>query len=197
MRRHNWAASPLGDPGGWPQPLKVVAGIMLAANQPMFAVWGPEQAMIYNDAYSHILGGHHPSAVGRPFFEAWPELVDSVGPIVARCYGGEPTYMDDIELVLHRKGYAEEAHFSFFYAPVHDEAGRVGGFFCACTETTEQVRSNASSARPRPATVRSSTARSITPLSRPTSTARSPAGTKVPGGYSAGARRRCSGGPSD
>ena len=141
MRNHTWKDSPLGDPHQWPQPLKVVAGIMLAANQPMFAVWGPEQAMIYNDGYADILGGHHPVALGRPFFEAWPELVNTVGPIVARCYDGEPTYMDDIELVLHRNGYAEEAHFSFFYAPMHDEAGHVGGFFCACTETTEQVRS--------------------------------------------------------
>jgi PAS domain S-box-containing protein len=114
---------------------------MLAANQPMFAVWGTGQAMIYNDAYAEILGDHHPAALGAPFFNAWSELVDSVGPILARCYGGEPVYMDDIKLVLRRKGYPEEAHFSFFYAPMHDEAGAIGGVFCACNETTRQVRS--------------------------------------------------------
>ncbi len=141
MRTHDWSNSPLGEPASWPQALKIVAGMMLAANRPMFAAWGPEQAMIYNDGYAQILCGHHPTALGRPFFEAWAELVESVGPIMARGYAGEPTYMDDIELVLHRKGYPEETHFSFFYAPMRDEAGQVGGVSCACTETTQQALS--------------------------------------------------------
>ncbi len=139
MRAHDWSNSPLGDPADWPQPLKIVTGLMLAADQPMFAAWGEARAMIYNDGYAEILGNHHPTALGRPFFETWSELTDSVGPIMARAYAGEPTSMPDIELVLHRNGFPEETHFSFFYAPMRDEAGDVGGVFCACTETTQQV----------------------------------------------------------
>ena len=138
-RSHDWAGSPLGEPGSWPRPLRTVADIILDANQPMFVAWGPDQAMLYNDGYAEILGSHHPAALGRPFFEVWSELVDSVGPIMARGYAGEPTSMDDIELVMNRKGYEEETHFSFFYAPIRDEAGGVGGVFCACHETTQQV----------------------------------------------------------
>jgi PAS domain S-box-containing protein len=139
MRTHDWSASPLGRPETWPQPLKTIAGIMLAANQAMFAAWGPSQAMIYNDAYATILGNKHPAALGRPFSDVWFELSDSVGPIMARAYAGEPTTMSDIELTLMRSGHPEQAHFSFFYAPVLDEAGQVGGMFCACHETTQQV----------------------------------------------------------
>ncbi len=69
MRAHDWSTSPLGDPADWPQPLKIVAGIMLAADQPMFATRGEARAMIYNDGYAQILGNHHPAALGRPFFE--------------------------------------------------------------------------------------------------------------------------------
>lgn len=139
MRDHDWRTSPLGPPSGWPLPLRTIAGVMLSANQPMFAVWGPDQAMIYNDGYAEILGNHHPGALGRPFFEAWSELVDEVGPIMTRAYGGEPTSMNDLMLVMHRRGYPEETHFSFFYAPLRDEAGNVGGVLCGCNEITAQV----------------------------------------------------------
>ncbi|RYE72989.1 MAG: PAS domain-containing protein, partial [Oxalobacteraceae bacterium] len=139
MRAHDWSTSPLGSPLDWPLPLRTIAGVMLSANQPMFAVWGPEQAMIYNDGYAEILGDHHPGALGRPFFEAWQELVDEVGPIMARGYAGEPTAMNDLMLIMHRRGYPEETHFSFFYAPLRDELGNVGGVLCGCSEITAQV----------------------------------------------------------
>ena len=139
MREHDWSASPLGAPAGWTLPLRTITGVLLSANQPMFAVWGPEQAMIYNDSYAEILGNHHPGALGRPFFEAWHELVDEVGPIMARAYAGEPTSMNDMMLIMHRRGYPEETYFSFFYAPLRDENGGVGGVLCGCTETTAQV----------------------------------------------------------
>jgi PAS domain S-box-containing protein len=139
MREHDWSTSPLGDPSGWPLPLCTIAGVILSANQPMFAVWGPEQGMIYNDGYAEVLGNHHPAALGKPFFEAWHELVDEVGPIMARAYAGEPTSMNDLMLTMQRRGYPEETHFSFFYAPLRDEAGNVGGVLCGCTEITAQV----------------------------------------------------------
>ena len=47
--------------------------------------------------------------------------------------------MDDIGFIMHRNGYPEETHFSFFYSPVRDETGAVVGLFCACNEITGQV----------------------------------------------------------
>jgi PAS domain S-box-containing protein len=138
LRTHDWSSSPLGWPSRWPQPLKTIVGVMLDVPQAMFVVWGAEQLMLYNDGYVEILGAHHP-AVGKPLAQVWPEVMADVGPIMARAYAGEPTYMDDIELILQRHGHAEEAHFSFFYAPIRNEDGDVVGVFCACTETTVQV----------------------------------------------------------
>ncbi len=133
--------SPLGDPTSWPAEMRTIVGVMLGASQPMFLVWGDEQLMLYNDGYVEILGGHHPAALGKPFLQVWSEIKDQVGPIMARAYDGHPTHMDDIELILHRHGRPEEAHFSFFYTPVRGETGNVLGVFCACTETTVQVAS--------------------------------------------------------
>ncbi|MET0962842.1 MAG: PAS domain-containing protein [Noviherbaspirillum sp.] len=139
MRSHDWSASPLGLPSTWPLPLRTIVGVLLSANQPMFAVWGPDQAIVYNDGYAEILGDHHPAALGRPFFEAWQELQEEVGPIMARGYAGEPTSMNDLMLTMQRHGYPEETHFSFFYAPLRDENGDVGGVLCGCSEITAQV----------------------------------------------------------
>ncbi|MDI1259838.1 PAS domain S-box protein [Aquabacterium sp.] len=139
IRAQDWASTPLGRPADWPQPLKTIVGVMLGANQAMFAAWGPQQIMFYNDLYADILGGHHPAALGRPFAEVWYDVIDEVGPIMAKAYAGVPTSMEDIELTMLRHGRAEETHFSFFYTPLRDENGDVQGVFCACNEITAQV----------------------------------------------------------
>ncbi|HZH46320.1 MAG TPA: PAS domain-containing protein, partial [Roseococcus sp.] len=139
MREHDWSASPLGLPDTWPAPLRTIVGVMLAANQPMFVAWGPEQAMLYNDPYAEILGMKHPAALGRPFLEVWHELGDSVGPIMDRAYAGDPSASDHLTITVLRHGTPEEAHFSYFYAPLRDEHGHVGGVYCGCVEITNRV----------------------------------------------------------
>lgn len=139
MRAHDWSASPLGPPEGWARPLKTLAAVMLAANQPMFIAWGTGRTLLYNDGYAKILGLKHPGALGRPFDRVWSEIWGELEPIMARCYAGEPIQMDDITLVMHRRGHPEETHFAFSYTPVRDEAGRVAGVFCPCTEITARV----------------------------------------------------------
>ncbi|AWN44022.1 PAS domain-containing protein [Methylobacterium durans] len=143
MRAHDWSATPLGRAASWPQPLKTLVALMLDSRQPMFIAWGPARVMLYNDGYVGILGQRHPAALGRTFAEVWSDIMSRVGPILDRAYAGESTHMDDIALNLHRNGNVEEAHFAFSYTPVRDEAGQVAGMFCACTETTEQVRARA------------------------------------------------------
>ncbi|MFD1279666.1 response regulator [Methylobacterium goesingense] len=112
---------------------------MLNSGQPMFIAWGPERILLYNDGYSEMLGQRHPAAFGRPFFETWPEVRESVGSLMDRVFAGEPIHMDDLTLTLHRNGYPEETHFAFSYTPVPDEHGSISGLFCACTETTVRV----------------------------------------------------------
>lgn len=141
LRSYPWSNSPLGPPEDWPQPLKTLAGVMLTANQPMFLAWGAQRTLLYNDAYSEILGNKHPSALGRDFLEVWSEIRADLTPIVEAAYAGEPVHMDDIELWMERKGDPEETHFAFSYTPVRDETGQVAGFFCPCVEITQQVLS--------------------------------------------------------
>lgn len=140
IRKHNWAATPLGPAMDWPQPLKTLVEVMLAGTQPMFIAWGAGRTLLYNDAYSQLLASKHPRAMGRDFLEVWAEIRDKIVPIVEQAYAGQPVHMEDITLYLERKGYLEEAHFAFSYTPVRHE-GVVAGFFCPCVEITDQVSS--------------------------------------------------------
>jgi PAS domain S-box-containing protein len=138
IRNRDWSSS-LGPPEHWPQSLKTLVGVMLGSSQPMFVAWGPNRILLYNGGYAEILASKHPAALGRDFLEVWSEIRADLVPIVQQAYSGQPVQMDDIELVMHRRGYPEETHFAFSYTPVRAENGDVCGFFCPCVEITEQV----------------------------------------------------------
>ena len=139
IRGHDWKTS-LGQPQTWPAPLKTLAGVMLSSLQPMFIAWGPKRIWLSNDAFTPILGGKHPHALGRPAMEVWAEAREVLEPLFARVFAGEPVHMDDFAIQLDRHGRLEEAHFAFAYTPVRDDSGKVAGLFGTCIETTAQVR---------------------------------------------------------
>lgn len=141
MRSHDWSQTPLGPVEQWPQSLRTTVSIMLNSRYPMFTFWGPHLVKLYNDAYRPVLGStKHPQALGKPGPEVWPEIWDSIGPLVNQVIlEGKATWSDNLPLFMHRSGYLEEVYFTFSYSPVRDETGAVAGMFCACTETTQQV----------------------------------------------------------
>ncbi|MGI4795799.1 MAG: PAS domain S-box protein, partial [Janthinobacterium lividum] len=118
---------------------KTLVDVMLCGNQPTHIVWGPERTLLYNDAYAHLLGEKHPSALGRPFLHVWSELAGDLQPLVDRAYAGESVFLDDMRLVMERSGFPEETYFSFAYTPIRREGGVIDGFYCPCIETTRQV----------------------------------------------------------
>ena len=139
IRGHDWASSPLGLPESWPRALQTLVSVILGSRQAMFIVWGHEHTLLYNDAYSQILGRKHPDALGNNFLIAWSEIQDQLAPLVAEVYAGTPVHMDDITFTMMRHGYPEETHFAFSYTPVRDDGGEVAGVFCPCIETTSQI----------------------------------------------------------
>ena len=142
VRAYNWSATPLGPPMDWPPALRTLVGIMLGSKQPMFAVWGVEFTLLYNDAYRSVLGHKDRDALGRSFLDVWTEARGDLLPLVLRAYAGQSVHMDDITLIVDREGLDPEAHFAFSYTPVRDEDDVVRGFFCACAETTDVVMAN-------------------------------------------------------
>jgi PAS domain S-box-containing protein len=140
LRETDWSATPLGPAASWSPALRTLVSLMLASNQPMYVVWGPTRAFLYNDHYAPFLGAKHPAALGRDLLqEVWPEIRAELEPLVTATQAGEPVHVPRMALTLHRNGYPEETHFSFFFAPVRDEGGAVAGMFGACSEITAQV----------------------------------------------------------
>ena len=140
VTEHDWAATPLGPAEQWPQSLKSAVRLLLGSRYPMFVWWGPRLIAIYNDAYVDFLGTRHPGALGRSARETWAEIWHVVGPqIDSVLQRGAATWNERVQLTLQRQGFAEETYFTFSYSPCFDDAGEVGGVFCACTDETASV----------------------------------------------------------
>jgi PAS domain S-box-containing protein len=139
MRSHDWTCSPLGRPASWPQALKTVASLMLRSRTPVFVAWGPELCLLCNDACLKILGPGHPAALGRPLYEAWPEVRSDIEPLLNQARAGEPVHLEGAPFVLRCSGPDGQAGFSFSPVPVDGPDGAVAGLYCALAQTTPPV----------------------------------------------------------
>ena len=142
IQEKNWSDSPLGPPDKWPQSLRTTLSILLHSKFPMFLWWGPELICFYNDAYRPSLGreGKHPSILGMPAAQAWPEIWHIIKPLIDIVLaGGESTWSEDQLIPIYRNGKLEDVYWTFSYSPVSDETGGVAGVFVTCSETTDKV----------------------------------------------------------
>jgi hypothetical protein len=140
MRELDWSRTVLGPLDRWPQPLRTSVSTCLDCAFPIVLWWGPELAVLYNDEYSAILGAKNTWALGQPGATVWAEIWDVIDPMLSQVMTrGEPTRSRDLRLHINRRGYQEEAYFSFSYSPIRAEDGSVGGIFCPVIETTDKV----------------------------------------------------------
>ena len=135
IREADWAHAPLGTTASWSQPLRTVVDLMLAAEQPMFVVWGPGRRMLYNDAQARVLSDRHPEALGRDLLEVWHEIAADLRPLMDRAFAGEPVSRDAVRAVLDQSGPLKDAPVEWSLTPVRDDRGLVAGLFCIGQET--------------------------------------------------------------
>jgi len=142
MRAHDWTTSPLGDPAGWPDTLKAAVATTLSSRFPMVIWWGPQLIMLYNDAWQPILGEtKHPSGMGRPGAESWPETWSIVGQQFENALKGMASWSEDLLLASDRQGFMQESYFTYSHSPLRDASGKVAGVHTAVSETTSRVLS--------------------------------------------------------
>ena len=137
----DWAATPLGPPGAWPQSLQTAVDILLSSRFPMWMAWGPRLTFFCNAAYRRdTLGRKYPWALGRPASEVWEEIWEDIGPRIDTVLAtGAATWDEALLLFLERSGYPEESYHTFSYSPLRDDAGAVVGMLCVVSEDTERV----------------------------------------------------------
>jgi PAS domain S-box-containing protein len=140
MRALDWTNTPLGAVEDWPQSLRTSVSMCLASRFPIVLYWGSEYIVLYNDAYSTILGSKHPWALGQRCRDCWAEIWETIGPMLDGVVAtGEATWSDNLLLELQRFGYPEECYFSFSFSPIRVEDGAIGGVFTAVIETTARL----------------------------------------------------------
>jgi PAS domain S-box-containing protein len=143
IRLKDWSKTEIGSPETWPQSLKTIVNFLLNSKFPMFLWWGPGLICFYNDAYRPSLGkaGKHPSILGMPAREAWPEIWSIIEPLINQVLTtGEATWSENQLVPIFRNNKIEDVYWTFSYSPVNDEFNSIAGVFVTCVETTQQVQ---------------------------------------------------------
>ncbi len=135
----DWSKHPLGPVESWDPHLKMAIRIAVNSKFAMFISWGSDRHFFYNDAYSVLMGNKHPTAFGRKFQDIWSEIWDDILPLIESVDAGQSVYLENLKLTMNRKGYDEDAYFTFSYSPIIGDSNNVLGLFCAAQETTKQI----------------------------------------------------------
>ena len=143
IRAHDWAATPLGPPEGWPPPLRTAVRLILNTSHPMYIWWGPSLLCFYNDAYRRSIGPErHPASLGQPGRAVWDEIWPIIGPQVEQVMsGGGSIWQENALVPITRGGRREQVYWTYSFSPIDEEAAAngVGGVLVVCVETTDQV----------------------------------------------------------
>ncbi|KQS31113.1 PAS domain-containing protein [Dyadobacter sp. Leaf189] len=95
-----------------------------------------------NDTYLSIVDREEVAFVGKPLFEALPEVRDYVEPILLNVLKtGQPFYGNEFEVILRRFGEPQQCYFNFVYQPLFEDTGETSGIIVVATEVTQQVLS--------------------------------------------------------
>jgi PAS domain S-box-containing protein len=144
VRAFDWEKTPLGPISSWPQSLKTTIDLMMASQLAMNLIWGPERILIYNEIHRVFMGTKHPRAFGRPGREVWGEVWEAAeAAIHRRVFAGETVTLEDHPWTLVRNGGPEEAFFTSYFTPIHDETGAVVANLATAFETTNAVKEKA------------------------------------------------------
>ena len=140
IRRHDWAATPLGALAGWPETLTSTVNLVLSAAFPMQLLWGPEMILFYNDAFLPQLADKHPAALGERaktvWSEAWPLVEFQLSQVLAH---GEITRLESVLIPAWRHGVLVDVYWDYSYSPIYGPSGKVEGILNISQDVTAKV----------------------------------------------------------
>lgn len=141
VRETDWARTPLGDYTTWPQSLRSSLSLVLNAKGIAALYWGPEQWLLYNDAYGVALGERHPHAFGRPMPEVLTDIAPVLSPQVAEVLrSGTGFSIENLPMVMRRNGTDEDTVWTYSFSPIQGEDGAYAGVLLSAIEMTQQRR---------------------------------------------------------
>jgi PAS domain S-box-containing protein len=141
-RALDWSKTSLGSVEQWPESLRAAVRTAIECPFPINLWCGTELLLIYNDAYTRVLGAKHPDALGRPGSEVWREIWPTIGSWFDDIRaGGASVYQEDARFLMQRtSGPPGDARFTFSLSPVRDDTGDIVAFYNVATETTSRIQ---------------------------------------------------------
>lgn len=146
-RQVDWAATALGPVDQWSPTLRAIVRSALDSPFPINLWCGPDLTLIYNDAYTNVLGAKHPEGLGRPGRQVWAEIWPEIEPMFDQVRrGGPPAFHVDAPFTVYRGdlsvGGEPNAWYTFSLSPVRDDDGEIVCFFNIVIETTARILSD-------------------------------------------------------
>ncbi|KAF6225924.1 hypothetical protein HO173_012696 [Letharia columbiana] len=135
----DWSSTALGPLDTWSGCLRQMTRLLMSDSRGACIFWGPQRAVLYNEAYIAVASRKHPGLMGATLERAWAEVAKDLEPVFLTAERlGRATSMEDTPFYLQRHGYLEETFFSYNLIPVRAENGKTEGFYNAAFETTRQ-----------------------------------------------------------
>jgi signal transduction histidine kinase/ActR/RegA family two-component response regulator len=128
--------APVGAP--WPDGLRAAIDLMLGSRFPMFAAWGRDLRLVYNDAFVELLGERHPAWLGQPLAQAFTGSWAGVMPVLDAALAGEAALAEDLPLEAARHDRLARRYVTLSASPLR-ERGEPAGVLCVLTDTTTRV----------------------------------------------------------
>lgn len=126
---HDWSRSAVGSPARWPPALRLTVEIMFNTPLPMLLCWGPQRAVLFNEAYAGLAGPGHASAPGGAVPALLPAPLAAAREAFEAACAGVASHQAQRALHFGAGGMAHQADLHF--TPIRLADGQVGGVLCA------------------------------------------------------------------
>jgi len=126
----DWSATDLGAPAQWPASLTLTVDLMLNSPAAALLMWGPAQVMVYNHAYTDLLGATHLQVPGGRVPTLAPAAWLVHPAALAAAWQGVATVCPDQALPVRHDGVSSDLLVDLFWTPVRIADGTVGGVLC-------------------------------------------------------------------
>ncbi|WP_153040570.1 chemotaxis protein CheB [Actinoplanes sp. TFC3] len=138
LRAVDWAATSIGPVEDWSPELQAIVRLVMAAGMSMGVQLGDDYTLVINDAAAATLGRKPAEAVGRPYFQTWPEMKPHLGPVFEAVHRGEMFFSEDALFEFDANGRIEEKYYTSSFLPIVTSRG-IEGVFGPGVETTVNV----------------------------------------------------------
>ncbi|CZT53029.1 related to sensory transduction histidine kinase [Rhynchosporium secalis] len=136
----DWNTSPLGPINAWPAQLRQMVLLVIQDPSPAVIYWGDEATIVYNEAYTELIGQKHPALQGQDprtgFAEIWIHFEKL---LTEQRETAETVVEANAFLLLYRHGFLEETYFSWKFVPIIGSEGWVVGSHATVVEVTREV----------------------------------------------------------